>query len=121
MSNFILNDDGSFMSADEIVADLLSREYDEESTQLLLSNFDISLGEDEIHRICIVFARSSFGRMIRNSYGLWSDQNPHVILNPDANAQGIVDHPLHPDNFSGAVMDRFIEAFQQKRGCFTLP
>lgn len=118
--DYILNLDGSFMSSDQIVADLLSRKFDEESANLILSGFDPMTGTDKTERMYIAFARDNFGRQIRNSYGLWNEMNPHVVQNPEPNERGIVDHPLFPDNLSGAIMDRFIEQFKTKHSGYEL-
>ena len=112
--NYILNPDGSFMSAHEIVADLLSKTYPEDTMQAFLSDFKPPQGCDRDEAIAYVFFHQSFGRFIRNTYGLWNDKNPHIVLNPAPNAKGIIDHPLFPDNYSGDIMDKFIARLKQK-------
>lgn len=102
------------MSADEIVADLLTKEFDKETTRALLDDFVPPPDADRITAICFHFAHSEFSRWIRNAYGLWDESNPHVLVNAPPNSEGIIDHPLFPDNFSGMIEDRFIAAFKEK-------
>jgi hypothetical protein len=52
------------------------------------------------HAGCLVFV----GMMMRNYYGLWHKENPFVYLNPPPNADGIIDHPMFPDNISGRII-----------------
>lgn len=58
------------------------------------------------HEGCLHYA----GMSIRNYYGLWDKKNPYTLINPPPNAEGIIDHPLHPDNLSGRIIDRVRKA-----------
>lgn len=110
------------MSADQIVADLLSKEFDDETKEGILNDFHAPPGSDRYKAFGYAFMRGEFGRWIRNSYGLWRADNPHVEVNPPPNAQNIIDHPLFPDNYSGMIIERFVEAFKKKhKSGFSLP
>jgi hypothetical protein len=105
--NYNLNADGSFMTEDQIVEDILQKRIDDDMRRILKHNFNPPLTEDEeLQQLKLGFspyalAQSSFGRWIRNSYGLWSMDNPHVVLNPSPNELWVVDHPMFPDNMAG--------------------
>jgi len=102
VSDRILNADGSFMSPDQIVENLLSIDWTDPAWGEMTESF-LSCTDSIIYHF-------GLGTWIRNSYGLWDKTNPHV--------KG------HPDDFSGIIIKRFIEAFQEKhrnKGCFTLP
>lgn len=101
-----LNPDGSFMSEDEIVEDILAHRIDDAETyELLLYDFDPPVSEDDKLAIMAsgfnpnAFARFQFGMWIRNSYGLWNTTNPHVTFDP---------HRRHPDNIAGRVIEKVV-------------
>lgn len=63
----------------------------------------------------------TFGRWVRNSFGLWSTSSvsgdiyakAQLRLTPEErNALQFDDHPCHADNFSGAVTRRLWEKLQ---------
>jgi hypothetical protein len=118
--NYNLNADGSFMTEDQIVEDILEKRIDDDVRRILKDNFNPPLTEDEklLGFNPYAFAQSSFGRWIRNSYGLWSMDNPHVVLNPSPNKIGVVDHPMFPDNLAGRIIDKLVQRLSEKcAGC----
>ena len=137
--NYILNADGSFMTVDQIIADLLSQPFDEVVTAAILNDFkpppienhaahmahcDLepyegickygddancpALIDENMRTLHHHFAQESLLRWIRNSYGLWSKANPHVVLDP------ALDDPLFPDNLSAMIYERFAQVFKRK-------
>ena len=116
----IRNSDGSYMNEDEIVQDIidaLKGNPGSELEGLLKSGFKTEPSEFDLttppfSNFLDTYAKISFGRYLRNTYGLWQEDNPHVCINPDPNADGIIDHPRHPDNLSGTIIDRLIEYYR---------
>jgi hypothetical protein len=119
------NPDGSFMSSSEIVEDIVTKDrLDEETVRILSFNFNPPLTNEEKLQIAEtyfdpnVFTRSQLGRWIRNSYGLWAEDNPHTTLKWDQkrHVRDGVDHsPYHPDNYSDAIIDRLVRFFHGER------
>lgn len=96
MKNIVKNADGSYLSPNEIVEDMLSR-TEEPFTADWLATHTMS-------------EREEFLRWIRNSYGMWKQDNPYVVINdPASNFEGVRDFPLFPDNLSMHLCDRFIQ------------
>lgn len=108
---------GSFLSEDEIVVDLLQK--------ILADPETIKMWRDPASWVMPPMhegappASENAGRLmfmhmsIRNHYGLWRNDNPYVILNPEPTAEGIIDHPQFPDNLSGRIVDRIRSALGQ--------
>lgn len=87
MKNVNLNTNGSFMSVDEMVTDILTNRMDDESIGYIKA-----LKKSEL-----ISLHHSLGQWIRNSYGLWDVSNPHV----DASDPG----DPHPDSISMKVIE----------------
>ncbi len=79
VENHILNDDDSFLSPDEIVADLFHKTYDEETKIMILNNFDAPKDVSRDEMFAYAFGRMEFGRWVRNIYGLLSIRNSLII------------------------------------------
>jgi hypothetical protein len=105
------NPDGTYLSEDQILADLPNRVTDAETLALIKSNFTPS-PEHRLEAIQAIHDQIAFSRWIRNSYGLWREDNPYTLTNPPANEEGIIYHPMHPDNLSGRIVDRFVISLQ---------
>ena len=106
------NLDGSYMNEDQILADLSNRITDPETLDVIRSNFTPKPNADQAEAFSVVYAATELGRWNRNSYGLWREDNPYTLVNPEPNEDGIIDHPLHPDNLSGRIIDRFVAQSQ---------
>lgn len=98
---YILNGDGSLMDEDQIFEDL-KRGVAPETQRAWAQG-----GIDPLDLI-------PFGRWIRNSCGLWLDENPHTTIkwaveraDPENTKHGFDASPSHPDNYSGRVINRF--------------
>lgn len=91
-----LNDDGSYMSPVEIVRKMMD-ELVEDDRELLKKK--VPRAGD------MVMFHHTTGMRLRNRFGLWRADNPHVKLEAEPNAQGIVDHPKFPDNLSGDILE----------------
>lgn len=108
------NPDDGFMDRDQILHHLFTTGViDPASRDLIRNNFEHPPGDEADAARAFglnigAFERDSFGRWIRNSYGLWDPQNPHVVRDPEPNPDGVIDHPLFPDNFSGSIIDDFV-------------
>lgn len=113
-----LAEDGSYMTEDQILADLPKRITDPADLALIRNNFEADPSEpsaimcEEIGINLGGYVASSLGRWMRNSYGMWHPENPHIVLNPAPNAEGIIDHPRFPDNLSGEIIKRFVASLQ---------
>lgn len=108
---YILNPDGSYMNENEILGNFIassSISMDAQTVAILRNDFKPTSEMDHYEAVSCALLFSEMGRWMRNSYGLWAEDNPHVVLNPEPNNQNIIDHPLFPDNFSGRILDRFI-------------
>lgn len=114
MSDFNLNKDGSFMSEGEIVDDIIANRTETKMRRIIGYNFDPPLSEDEKDAVrktgfnAYAYLRVEFGRWIRNSYGLWDKANPYTVPDPEPNADGVIDHPRHPDNITGRIIDELV-------------
>jgi hypothetical protein len=86
-----------FLSEDEIVADLLAR---------IKSSPDALESWLKVKQDTLIEAHHSVGRSIRNDYGLWDQRNPHVVLDPSPNGEGLIDHPNYPDQMSHRIIER---------------
>ncbi len=84
-----------YLSEDEIVQDLY-RQLDEEGRKEWGK-----LTQSDLH-----FMHFTLGMSIRNNYGLWETGNPHVTLDAPPNAEGVLDHPDHPDQMSFRIMEK---------------
>ena len=82
-----------FMSPSEIVGDLLGELGEEERTALV-----------KMEKSDLVQFHFTTGMAIRNKYKLWHEDNPHTVVDSIPNAQGILDHPLHPGQLSMTIM-----------------
>lgn len=111
-----LNPDNSFMSANQILADIVQNRMSLDLQKLLTFDFSPPVSQDErIRRMNENFnpdshARMMFGRWIRNSYGLWEATNPHTMRQLDESAvrNGVDYHPCHPDSFSDEIITRLV-------------
>lgn len=114
MSDFNLNKDGSFMSEGEIVDDIIANRTEKQMRRIIGYNFDPPLTAEEREAFLKTrfnayhFMRSEFGRWIRNSYGLWDKANPYTVPDPEPNADGVLDHPRHPDNITGRIINELV-------------
>jgi hypothetical protein len=93
------NDEKSetFLSEDEIVADMvLNARKSEENVRSWLN----------VTRADLITGHHTTGCFIRNHYKLWYEGNPHTVNGYSVNAQGIADHPNHPDQMSMRIMER---------------
>ena len=107
---------GSYLDEDGIVADVLKRvRADKVALQRWLDPwswkfpylgrpmpFAVEAPKPPDHAGCLVFA----DRGIRNYYGLWHANNPHIEAEDVEITDGVITDPRHPDNFSGRVVDR---------------
>ena len=62
-----------FLTAEEIINDLLTQRLNAENTKIL-----IEMTEDNL-----IMLHHGFGTWIRNNYGLWLENNPYVDKHPD--------------------------------------
>jgi hypothetical protein len=84
-----------FLTEDQIVADLLSKMNDRDRQtwrSILLEN--------------VISGHHTTGQTIRNNYQLWDAANPYTHAEAEPNADGIIDHPLFPDQVSTRIMQR---------------
>ncbi|QIG71664.1 hypothetical protein EVB94_193 [Rhizobium phage RHph_TM40] len=113
-----MHEDGSYYSSEEIFQDIHTNIDTSDEGSFLLKylerGFEPPADATSETKYEYHLAKIGFGRWIRNSYGLWQEDNPHVILNPSPNDEGIIDHPLFPDNLSGTIIDRLIQHYQSK-------
>ena len=90
------NPDGTYLTPVQIVRVLLDE----------LDGFDRSrLRREVLTAEDMVQFHLTAGMGIRNRFGLWDKENPHTVNDAEPNEQGIVDHPRHPDNLSGAILE----------------
>jgi hypothetical protein len=91
---YIKNPDGSYMSNEEVAQHV----YSTLSNESYLAVLKMPKKEDmiELHFYA--------GMGIRNNYGMWREDNPHSIVNPEPNAEGLLDDPNHPDQRSHEVL-----------------
>jgi hypothetical protein len=105
-----LNLDGTFMSPEQIIEDILSNRLKGNERNLIAHNFNPPMTTEEKEFVRKTgfnpnaYARTEFGRWIRNAYGLWDLNNPHVVLNAETN-EGLIVDPNFPDNLSGRIID----------------
>jgi hypothetical protein len=85
-----LNPDGSFMSEDQIVDDIVANQLDVETRRQLLSP-DFSPLD----------AHFGLGGWVRNTYGLWDEGNPHVGR-------------CHPDDISERVVEKVVAKLRRQ-------
>lgn len=105
---------GSYLSEDEIVAQILSnlnadaeamkRWRDPESWRMSTAPYP-ELPQPNAG--CLMFV----GMSIRNHYGLWDDDNPYTNTSADPNDEtkvkdGVIIDPLFPDNMAGRIIER---------------
>lgn len=98
----IRNPDGSYMDEDQIVDHIVRVSGTPEIKKQLCS---FSKKED------LIRLHNGLGRYIRNSYGLWMEDNPltragNMYVNPET---GIADHPFHADQCSMRIIERIWE------------
>jgi len=88
-------DDGEFLSEREIIDELVEDICAEPQAR-------------SAWKICprdqIIYLHHTVGQAIRNRFGLWDPDNPHVVLDPEPNGEGVVDHPNFPDQASHRIM-----------------
>lgn len=77
-----------FLSADEIVTDLINRLPGED-----IDNIQKRSQED------LISLHFGFGMWIRNTYGMWHESNPHINVT-DCNSD------FHPDQYSFSVIEQ---------------
>ena len=82
-----MNGDGSYMSAEEIISDIFNARMGAKEKSYIRS-----MRRDDLPSL-----HHSFGMWIRNSYGLWSDEYPHIT-------EGV-----HPDDFSFEIIEAYYE------------
>jgi len=78
-----------FLSVNEIVQEIL----DNTSQKELLEIRDMNKND-------LILLHHNFGRWIRNSYGLWLEQNPLIQVNAEP------DSLQHPDNLSFDIIEK---------------
>lgn len=115
---------GTFLSPDEIVADMLARiRKDPVAVQRWLDPWSwkhpaaVYLLKDDgtpkppDHAGCLFDA----GRAVRNWYGLWKPECPYTkLVDTDLElTDGVITDPLFPDNLSATIIDR-VKATLQK-------
>ena len=88
-----------FLTFDEIVEDLPIRISEEDS-----KFFSEMKGDDHIS------LHHTFGRWIRNSYGLWESTNPFTDISENV----AMDSDEHPDNYSGLIIEAFHKSISEK-------
>jgi hypothetical protein len=76
--SYNLNQDGTFMDINQIVDDVVNCRLGDQDTK----NHIQQMNSDDL-----ISLHQTMGRWIRNSYGLWLDQYPHL-------------NNTHPDDFS---------------------
>lgn len=101
------------MNADEIIADIvLNRLSDSDTVKLVQDGFQPEVTEEDRLQVIktgfnpAAYAKVAFGRWIRNSYGLWAEDNPHTLAHPQMTEDP--DCPYHPDNLSGDILEEVI-------------
>jgi len=102
-----------FLTPDQIVEDIASR-IDEDSGKAIACDFEPHPDAGQSERFAIRYGKSMCMRRIRNVYHLWDTRNPHVVLSPPPNKDGIIDHPLFPDNVSAAIYDALRAKMKEK-------
>lgn len=96
----IRNSDGSYMNPTQIIADMLTR-----------SEMPYSLSW---FSTCTYREMQEFLRWIRNSYGMWEQENPYVVINdPANNFEGVRHHELFPDNLSEHISRQYYRRLQE--------
>jgi hypothetical protein len=111
-ARYIVNPGGSFMNEDQIFSDLIQNRLEGEIINLLKHNFDPPLNEQDAKMVKEtgfnpnLFARSQFGMWIRNSYGLWSPDNPYTNEDPR--------HDQFADQIAGRIIDRLVRYYAEK-------
>lgn len=106
---------GRYMSEVEIIEDLVAKIKNNDDAIKVWSSPDAfvmpkfdpkSLDVPDATAGALMFA----GMSIRNWYGLWDTDNPYTkTANKLCDMEitdGIITDPLHPDNFSGRIIDR---------------
>lgn len=78
------NPDGSFMDKDQVVKDLTSRLFRDDIDTIR------NMKSDDL-----ITLHHGFGTWIRNSYGLWAEDYPHI---PEG---------IHPDDFCFEIITEF--------------
>lgn len=118
-SEYIKNSDGTWMDADEIFNDLIQHRITDDRTKEIIAknfNFDLLATAEEREMVKETglnpygFHYQQFGMWIRNSYGLWAEENPHTNHDRETGA----DDPRHPDNYSAAIIDRLTKHFSKE-------
>jgi hypothetical protein len=93
-----------YLTEDEIVDDLLSR-MDENERESWVKRTD---GE-------LVMSRHFTGRAIRNEYYLWEEDNPYTVIDVEPNEEGLIDHPLFPDQVSHRIMTKIRDKINEEK------
>lgn len=88
--------DGGYMSEDQIVKHLVGR-YANGTAGPMFKALKLS---------DLIKLHGSYGRDIRNEYGLWDSENPHTVQSPGPGEKGFIDHPLFPDQVSFRILQR---------------
>lgn len=60
----------------------------------------------EAHINDLSLLHHTYGMDIRNTYGLWDFENPHVALRPPKMENGVVTDPKFPDNMSQRIIEK---------------
>lgn len=99
------NPDGSYLSEDQMVVDLLQYDYPDYIEEVLIAKFtDDTLVGQAMGPYLRQFTKNSIALF----YGLYEHDNPHVCFTNE-------EHPLRPDHVSARVLERFLEAFHHHR------
>lgn len=88
-------DTGDFLSEREIIDELVQ---DVENEPQVLAAW-MRCPYDQIINL-----HETVGDSIRKRFGLWDEDNPHVVQNPTPNSEGVIDHPNYPDQASHRIM-----------------
>jgi hypothetical protein len=114
--NINRNPDGSYMDNKQILADMIANRLTDDVRELLKNKFAAKESDQEAIKATgfdpNAFSRWELGRWIRNSYGLWNEDNPHT-MSPWVDNGSTPDSVFHPDNFSGAIIDRLEDHFAE--------
>ena len=140
-----LNGDGSYMDEAQILADLPKRVHDKETLAFVTRNFVEDATTPSLAQLkaagidASVVMRDSFGRWIRNAYGMWQTNNPHWKIPPSqakigdipgprrfrhtqaaptvltATEKAALADPNAPDNASDRIITAFVASLQPKK------
>jgi len=86
-----------FLNEDEIVWDIMSRMTPELDTEIRAPQNEAAVA---------VMFHSSFGRYVRNTYGMWHPNNPHTTRAVVDKDNESVYTGNHPDDMSARIIER---------------